>query len=282
MSQDPRTKLSKSFVEKLNDDLVGLSRNCSCLIKDMASKRFAKDLKSDQSFVTEVDFAVEDLIREFVQKKYPDHGVKGEEREDMLPGSEFQWITDPVDGTQNLVHGIPTFGSVIGVHYCGYPLAGAIEHPLLDLSYSGAFGLGSFLNGKRLKIDDVGDCPINTLDRQEILAMSTRDCFKRCGEENLFDQLMRDHPSTRVYYDIFSTTRAVEGQIGAVVEFGMKIWDIAATEILVTEAGGDYKVLRRVCKGGTKKDLISIVAGKPKVVNFLYDYLGGYKESLNG
>lgn len=277
MSQDVRDELSSSQISSLYDGVNYLLKHSSKLILEMTSKAYKRDLKSDQSFVTEVDFAVEDLIREFVLKKYPTHGIVGEERDDINHEAEFQWITDPVDGTQNLVHGVPTYGVVIGVYYKGRPVAGGITHPCFNLSYSAAYKMGTFSGEREIIIEDSELINNREIDPQEILALSTRACFKRVGEEGVFDEIMREHPSTRVYYDIFSTTRAVEGQIAAVIEFGMKIWDIAATEILVTEAGGAYEVVREVDLSSELKSF-SIIAGKPSVVRVLKEKMGGFKK----
>jgi histidinol-phosphatase len=276
MENDIRETLSKELIQKLYTSVVYLLDSATDLVKAKVSERFGRELKKDQSFVTDVDFAVEDLIRAYVLKEYPDHGIVGEEREDVNPDADFQWITDPVDGTQNLVHGIPTYGIVIGVHYKGRPVAGAISHPPLDLKYTAGFGMGTFCGDRAIVIDDSELLDNARVDPQEIIAVSTRACFARSGEEDLFEGIMKKYPSTRVYYDIFSTTRAVEGQAGAVIEFGMKIWDIAATEILITEAGGAFEVLRNVeVPGGVP--LISIIAGKPSVVSVMKEELGGYK-----
>jgi fructose-1,6-bisphosphatase/inositol monophosphatase family enzyme len=275
--EDAREELSADMIKRIRDSVIHLVDAATKLVKEKVGQSFSRELKKDHSFVTEVDFAVEDLIRDYVSKVYPEHGIVGEEREDVNPSADFQWITDPVDGTQNLVHGVPTYGVVIGVHYKGKPLAGAISHPLLDLTYAGAFGLGTFCGDRQVVIYDSELINQASIDPQEIIALSTRACFQRSREESFFDQIMKEHPSTRVYYDIFSTTRAIEGQIGAVIEFGMKIWDIAATEILVTEAGGAFEVLRKVEKQGIPT-LISIVAGKPSIVSVLKNRLGGYQE----
>ncbi len=277
MKNDVRGEISGQVVGGLYASVSDLLGSASELVKLKVSERFGRELKKDQSFVTDVDFAVEDLIRDHVLKHYPEHGIVGEERDDVNPGADFQWITDPVDGTQNLVHGIPTYGVVIGVHYKGRPIAGGISHPLLELEYTAGFGRGTFCGKREIIIDDSELLSNSKIDPQEIIALSTRSCFQRSRDEHLFDLIMREYPSTRVYYDIFSTTRAVEGQAAAVIEFGMKIWDIAATEILVTEAGGAYEVVRKVTNSEGQL-LLGIVAGKPSVVSVLKEQLGGFKE----
>ncbi len=259
---DVRDQLPSVQIDKIFEFIKAFSIEAAELVRELVKVEFSKEEKRDQSFVTEVDFKVEDLLREKVAALFPEHGLVGEERSSLNPEAEFQWIIDPIDGTQNLVHGIPTYGIVVGCFYKSRPIAGIINHPALKLEYYGAYKRGAYRDGIKLNIQDN---PEQDAFRQEVIALSTRDCFKRIGREDIFDTVMKEHASTRVYYDIFSTTRAIEGQVGALLEFGMKCWDIAATEILVTEAGGVYEEYSRVNKEGSP-EIISIMIGKPSVV----------------
>ena len=77
--------------------------------------------------VSEVDRAVEQLIRERLADRFPNHGIVGEEVDEQpSPDVEFLWVIDPVDGTSNFVNGFPLFASSIGVLHRGRPVAGAI------------------------------------------------------------------------------------------------------------------------------------------------------------
>ena len=77
--------------------------------------------------VSEVDRAVEGLIRERVGERFPQHGIVGEELElHPDPAHEFLWVIDPVDGTTNFINGFPLFSAAVGVLHRGRPVAGAI------------------------------------------------------------------------------------------------------------------------------------------------------------
>lgn len=259
---DIRDNLPPEQINEIFEFVTAFSTSAGDLVRELVKEKFSKEEKRDKSFVTEVDFKVEDLLREKVGELFPDHGLVGEERASINPDADFQWIIDPIDGTQNLVHGIPTYGIVVGCFYKSRPIAGIINHPALRMEYYGAYKKGAYRDGVRLQIQDN---PEQDAFRQEVIALSTRDCFKRLGKENIFDTMMKEHASTRVYYDIFSTTRAIEGQVGALLEFGMKCWDIAATEILITEAGGHYEEYSRF-KNSEGLEIISLIIGKPSVV----------------
>lgn len=254
-------------VLKIFNSVKHLSSICGEKVNQMVSKKFEKSTKADQSFVTEVDLEIEKIFRDYVTSNFPDHGIIGEENGDINPLSKVKWVIDPIDGTQNLVHGIPTYGIVMGVFWENENIAGAINHPALNLEYLAAKGLGCYRNGQKIRIED---CILENheIDPQEVIALSTRSVFSRSSETKIFDDLVSKYPSHRVYYDIFSTTRAIEGQVAAVVEFNMKIWDIAATEVLIKEAGGSYKVVREHTLDNSKK-MYSIIAGKPSAVKIL-------------
>ena len=77
--------------------------------------------------VSEVDHAIEALLRERLAERFPDHGIIGEEvAEASGADCDFVWVVDPVDGTTNFINGFPLFASSIGVLHRGRPVAGAI------------------------------------------------------------------------------------------------------------------------------------------------------------
>jgi len=97
--------------------------------------------------------------------------------------------------------------------------------------------------------------------------MGDRHQFMRSGLERVFDRLVTSHPRVRTYADCFGHTLAVQGSVGAMVDFGLKIWDICATQVLVEEAGGVFRAIER----GDGPDgglYYHMVCGKPRVVDW--------------
>jgi histidinol phosphatase-like enzyme (inositol monophosphatase family) len=225
--------------------------------------------KSDRTFVTDADLAAERALRAAIGRRFPDHGILGEELAPKAPGSEFQWIIDPIDGTLSFVNGIPLYGTILALHHRGTPLLGIIDHPGLGECYSAAAGLGAWTGDRRLRLKDLDG---GAAAPDEVVAVGDRGHFIKCGRQAAFDRLMRRHPQVRTYADCFGHTLAVRGAVGAMVDFGLKLWDIAATEVLITEAGGSY-----VCVESPQKPdgLYSIVFGKPRVVDWLLPVLAG-------
>ena len=224
---------------------------------------FATRLKADASFVTDADLAVERTLRAAIHRAFPDHGVLGEELPPLHGGAEFQWILDPIDGTLSFTHGIPFFGTIIGLHFRGRPLVGVIDHAGLGTRYGAAAGLGAWRDGRRLRIRDVPRSAI----RHEVISVGDRSRFRQCRRAGAFDRLMRVHPQVRGYMDCIGHTLAAEGAVGAAVDYGLRLWDIAATQVLIEEAGGRF-----VCAHESRRHGLpyyGIICGKPTVVRWL-------------
>jgi fructose-1,6-bisphosphatase/inositol monophosphatase family enzyme len=231
---------------------------------------FRTRLKRDASFVTDVDLAVERALRAAIGRAFPTHGVLGEELSPTRPDAEFQWILDPIDGTTSLKNGIPFYGTIIALHQRGRPLVGVIDLPALDRCYSAAVGLGAWRDGRRLRVRDAthGALP------REVISVGDRSRFVQCRAAAGFDRLMREHGQVRGYIDCIAHAFAAEGLIGAAVDYGVKLWDIGATRVLVEEAGGRYVCTYRSRRADPA--LYGIICGKPSVVRWLRRrYFGG-------
>ena len=219
--------------------------------------------KADRSFVTDVDLAVERALRAQIRRHFPAHGVIGEEFPAHLPEAEYQWLLDPIDGTLSLTHGLPFFGTIIGLHHRGRPLVGIIDFPALGQRYHAARGRGAWRGRERLRIRDT---PRGRL-ADEIVSAADRSRFRAFRRAGAFDRLLRSHRHVRGYYDCLAHAYAAEGSIGAVVDFGVRRWDIAATPLLVEEAGGRFVVVGQLGRGIEAE--FAVIAGKPTVVRWL-------------
>jgi len=239
------------------------ARQARRIVRRRVTRSFGIRLKADRSFVTDVDIAVERALRTAIGRAFPGHGILGEEFPPTRPRAPFQWILDPIDGTTSLAHGIPFYGTIIALHHLGQPLVGVIDLPALNRCYSAGVGLGAWCNGRRLRVRDVARRAIP----KEVVSAGDRDRFVQCRAAAPFDRLMREHPTIRGYVDCIAHGFAAEGLVGAVVDYGVKLWDIAATQVLIEEAGGRY-----VCAYQSRaRDpaLYGIICGKPTVVRWL-------------
>jgi histidinol-phosphatase len=261
---DPRNELSRTDIEDFHALAQELADEARTIIRTMLGTGFSVVRKPDGSFVTGADFKVEERLREMVEKRFPEHGILGEEYAPRFPDAPFQWIFDPIDGTEEFVQRLPTFGSIIALHYRGLPVSGVIEHPALDLRVSAAFGLGAYRNGERVRVTDSG-----SVTGGERVVLSARANFTRHRDRgHYFDALTRAFPNHRIYRSCFNHTCAVIGAADGAVDYDNRIWDIAASRILMEEAGGKFVTVHDDDVPGVGR-LYGTVFGKPAVVDRL-------------
>jgi len=193
------------------------------------------ELKGLHDYVTETDRDAEAAVVEFLKKCFPEHGILAEEGSREEGSERFRWIIDPLDGTTNFIHGVPTFSVSIALEGPEGLVAAAIYDPVHDEAFSAASGLGARLNGRPIScrdVDSLDDCLIATgfpfrelsrLDRYlvafETFVRSTSG-IRRAGSASL---------------DLAFTAC---GRYDGFWEIGLSAWDIAAGALLVREAGG--------------------------------------------
>jgi len=238
------------------------------LITDAFQKDFDYRRKADQTWVTEIDLAVERLLRVRLQEQFPGYGLIGEEFADQNKVAELTWVMDPIDGTASLRHRVPLFGTILALLDAGKPVLGLIDLPLLGRLYSGGAGLGVWLNERPLRITDVAD---DSAISSELISLGERGQYVAAEVPQVFDELMCLHPHVRTYSDCFGHGLVLEGAVGAMVDFDLRIWDVAATEVLVQEAGGKFVCVRQ--REGEDRHLAEtrydVLFGKPRVVDWI-------------
>jgi fructose-1,6-bisphosphatase/inositol monophosphatase family enzyme len=212
------------------------------IIRAALVKGFDVKRKPDKSFVTSVDLQVETRLRELIAKHFPDHGVIGEEFPATNPEAAFQWIMDPIDGTEDFVQRLPTFGTILALHYHGEPVVGIIDHPVLDIQLSAAFNRGTYHNGQRVTLTDIDPAAIDGSER--VMLPARANFIKHRDDGRLFDKLTRAHPNHRIYRTCLTHSCAILGQADATVDYGNPVWDFASSRILIEEAGGKFTVVR--------------------------------------
>ena len=252
--------------------------NAALEFTDIARKRvlelwnkadFAVEIKADSTPVSDVDKEIEEIARDWFGKRFPEFGFLGEEFGELNPGSEYRWVIDPIDGTQNLINRIPTFGIILALQQNKKSVVGVMDHPVLNERVWGAKGEGVYHNNTPVKISDLDTGRLGPVD---ILGLNNIAVFSRGGFGPVFHALAEFHPHTRIYYDCYALTLTVLGSLSVTVEFNLATWDLAAVEILVEEAGGHYAVLGRE-RTSTGKEVSHACFGKPEAVKLVCDFL---------
>lgn len=227
-------------------------------------------LKDDNTPVTEVDLKAEKLARELISLEYPEHGIIGEEHSQHNPDSPYQWTVDPIDGTQNLINRIPTFGTLLGLRFNDEAIIGVIDHPVLNVRCSGGKGLGVKFNNSKISLEDLSS---DSLSANDLVATNSIAVFGDNQKgRNIFNKVMSLHPHTRIYYDCYDQTLALTGGVAVVVEPNLKIWDLTPIEVLLKEVGGDLQYFNKQEDKGAST-LYNAIFGKPKAVAAMKHHL---------
>ncbi len=189
--------------------------------------------KVDDSPVTRADRETETLFRERIATAYPSHGIIGEEFGNEREDAEIVWVLDPIDGTISFVHGVPLFGTLLGLLHRGEPLLGVIHHPALDLLLIGNRSLGTTCNGKPVRLRDAP----STLEEATLL---TSDVSNVANHAKLdpFLELTKRVKVQRTWGDCYGYSLVATGYADIMVDPIMNSWDILPVIPVIEGAGG--------------------------------------------
>jgi len=140
------------------------------LARQVSLKYFRQPLeiaqKADRSPVTIADQQTEDLIREEITRRFPEHGFYGEESGQTATDAKWVWVVDPIDGTTSFSTGKPTFGTLIALLYEGAPVLGVVDLPALGDRWVGVKGQPTLYNGEivhcNAEVSDISQCSVYT------------------------------------------------------------------------------------------------------------------------
>ncbi|WP_127784857.1 histidinol-phosphatase [Rhodococcus sp. X156] len=200
------------------------------------------DDKPDLTPVSDADLAVERAAREVLAAQRPDDAVLGEEYGGEVTFSGRQWVLDPVDGTKNFVRGVPVWATLVSLLEDGVPTVGVVSAPALGRRWWASTGDGAWLRvygspRRRLSVSRVDDLASASL------AFSSLSGWRDAGLREQFIALSDDVWRLRGYGDFFSYCLLAEGAVDAVAEPEVSLWDLAALDVLVREAGGAFTAL---------------------------------------
>ena len=199
---------------------------------------FKKDVevisKADDSPVTIADRETEQILREEILKRYPGHGIIGEEYGRTNEGSRIQWVLDPIDGTKSFIHGIPFYTNLIGILIDNEPVVGVIYAPALDELCAAGTGLGATLNGNPCRVRETKELKEATLLVTDILS------FRDYGLEPPFRELLEKTKLHRTWGDAYGHMMVATGRADIMFDPILNIWDAAALLPVLREAGGIF------------------------------------------
>lgn len=207
----------------------------------------ATEYKGEVDLVTIADRTVEASLRQALAKRFPQHGIFGEEGTRDRLDAAFRWYVDPLDGTTNFAHGFPHFCVSLGLEERssgladdadGLLVAAVIYDPMRDELFVAERGKGAWLNGKPIAVS-----PAEHL--AESLIATGFPSRKRHANPNIHfyhEFTLRSHGVRRAGSAALDLAYVAAGRLEAFWEFHLNPWDTAAGFLLVTEAGGRVSV----------------------------------------
>jgi histidinol phosphatase-like enzyme (inositol monophosphatase family) len=207
--------------------------------------------KSDQSPVTIADRDAESFLRERIAADFPDDAIVGEEFSDRAGSSSFRWILDPIDGTKSFIHGVPLYGTLIGVEQDDESRIGVIEIPALDERVYACAGGGAWHQRAARDPEPANVSSVARLD-ESLLVTSEVQTFTTRGAANVFTQLDQRVRLARTWGDCYGYLLVATGRAEVMIDPLLNVWDAAAVLPVIEEAGGrftDWRGVRSVRSG---------------------------------
>ncbi len=198
--------------------------------------------KPDNTPVTDADKAAEEAIRALLKNHRPEDGIVGEEFGNDAGGAERYWVIDPIDGTKNFLRGVPTWATLIGLiekqsDGSEVVVVGVVSAPALFRRWYASEGNGAFVSvnkaaPERINVSQVSEIKDASISYSDFIGWGERLAP--------FQELMASAWRTRGIGDFWSHMLVAEGAVDVAAEPSLAVWDMAALDIIVREAGGRF------------------------------------------
>jgi histidinol-phosphatase len=231
------------------DDDLRLAHVIADMVDALTTSRFqAADLrvetKPDLTPVSDADKAAEDLVRTQLRRTRTRDAVVGEEFAPTGHGSR-QWVVDPIDGTKNFVRGAPVWATLLALEADGEVVVGVASAPAMGRRWWAARGSGAWTaydgqEPRRLAVSQIA-----SLDDAFLSYSSLTGWDARVGIDR-FLELTKRVWRTRAFGDFWSHLLVAEGAVDIACEPEVSLWDLAALQPIVEEAGGRFTDLSGV------------------------------------
>jgi histidinol phosphatase-like enzyme (inositol monophosphatase family) len=224
----------------ITPEIISFANHLADISATVITKYFrsniSEETKNNQTPVTKADKETEEVIRQAIEKKFPQHGIVGEEFQNTNDKADYKWIIDPIDGTVSFIMGRPIFGTLIALSYKDKPILGIINQPITKERWCGIADQNATLNGKIIKTSDCKNI-------QDAILCSTSPHFFK-GNDSI--RLQRISSQTKyqsqggIMYggDCYLFGLLALGSVDIIIEQGLEIHDFMALNQIVKSAGG--------------------------------------------
>ncbi|HWA67662.1 MAG TPA: histidinol-phosphatase [Mycobacteriales bacterium] len=201
--------------------------------------------KPDLTPVSDADTAVEKALRATLARTRPRDAVLGEEfgasQAAAGPGTR-QWVIDPIDGTKNFVRGVPVWATLIALQEDEHTVLGLVSAPALGRRWYATRGGGAWTRPAYSDDHPGTPCHVSKVGSvsDAFLSYASLDGWAASGRDEAFARLMTQVWRTRAFGDFWSYMLVAEGAVDVACEPEVSLWDLAALNVIVEEAGGRF------------------------------------------
>lgn len=192
------------------------------------------EVKADDTPVTIADREAETLLRDVLERAFPDHGVVGEEFGASRPGASHQWYLDPIDGTKSFVRGVPLYAVLVGLEIDGRVEVGVAHFPALGEMVAAATGHGTRLNGRRVMVRDTPRLA------DAFASFTDAASFAKHGRERAWQGIQAATAHRPGWSDAYGHALVATGRVEIMLDPVMHAWDCGPFPVLLREAGGYF------------------------------------------
>ena len=201
--------------------------------------------KEDGSPLTIADQDAEQYLRNKIQECYPADSIVGEEFESVEGDSLYRWILDPIDGTKSFISGVPLYGTMVAVEKVTAEatirksVIGSVYFPGLDVGVYAAEGLGAWSFQQE---QPVVKARVSRKSRlaDSVLTTTSVDSFRVQSAGDLYRELANSVYFCRTWGDVYGYFLVATGRVEVMVDPVLNIWDAAAAQPIIKEAGGKF------------------------------------------
>lgn len=230
--KDKMQEMADIDIKELQDTLYRAGE----LFQDRAAAEHTRT-KGVADYVTEVDYTVQQFIRSYLGKKYPQIQFLSEEKSnEEIDRNGTVWVLDPVDGTTNLIHDYHASVISLALMHNGIVVMGMIYNPYTEELFYAQKGQGSYCNGRRIEVSKAASM------EECLIAIGTTPYYKKVADDNfdIFKAVFKDCQDIRRSGSAALDLAYVAcGRLDGYFERNLKIWDYAAGMLIVREAGGN-------------------------------------------
>jgi len=215
-----------------------IASNSGSLITDLYRGKIRVEEKSTNDYATELDKSIESMATKSILEQFPGDGFFGEENINIESKNGFEWVVDPIDGTNNYVRGLPLCGFQLAILHKGVPIFSLIHRPLTQEIYTATKGQGAHytnnLTGKHAALK------VSSRRLNEAIGIFDARVGKSNDKSTELMLRLSDHINmTRVFGTaVFDLPAIAEGSAEFLISAVAKKYDIVAGLLLIEESGG--------------------------------------------